>query len=375
MGLTFPIIGTYNASKADWFATTETGQSVNNYQRWVYAHSTVLGDLPTASSYFTRSFNFNCIPQFPDNDSSLRTAAHNAGVADGGNVAHGSDFLMLGNYVGSQVISNISGWTFPNGLLYWAGQPLANGGSTGAITRDWLEVISTVNLTTTIPLTNGNNYQINVSDCSSITNSPNIVMGYPTDSPHILSSGDEDSFIQMYGTSLNEVVSVTINGGNANFFQWNPDTTWYSEAYAIAYNNGPGKFCVVITDITGGKYCFYVIVVATAGDSCSNAAATQYPLGSIVYIPSDGSSLWYSFVPASTGFATMQFCMSNITSAGVFFASVYTGSCASLSGILTLTRTTASCTNGSFLVNAGQTYWLELRSTGGGEGKATVTIS
>lgn len=167
--MAFSIIGIYNSSKAVWWPLTFTGQAMTNYQRWVIAHSSTYNDLPSAGSYQSVSYNFSITAvdgiaassMTVSDDDTYRTNAHNAGVAGGNTASNGSDFLSLGNYVHPSANTiKINDITVPNGKIYLAGQPQANGGYNGTIVRGWVEVLSTSNLISLIPLTNGNSYTI-----------------------------------------------------------------------------------------------------------------------------------------------------------------------------------------------------------------------
>lgn len=153
--------GTYIVPSPFWWTLNESGQT--NFQRWVTAHATVLGDLPNAASYQPRSWKFMTASTFsPTNDVARRLAAHNAGLAR--TMPDGKDFLYLGNYVSpTATVSKINGVSIPNGKLYWAGQPLGIGGWQGSIVRNGLEVISTADLTSLCGLIAGNNYTIQVT--------------------------------------------------------------------------------------------------------------------------------------------------------------------------------------------------------------------
>ncbi len=154
------LVGTYTASKADWFAITEPGQATTNYGRWQIAHS-------GASSFGNKTYSFaltDPTEYVPDNDTSNRTTAHNLGVAGNRDVATGADFLWRGNYIHpTLVINDVNGVVLsPTAQAYYAGSSTSfDSGPPGAITRGWIEIICSQDLPTVATLVDGGSYVIN----------------------------------------------------------------------------------------------------------------------------------------------------------------------------------------------------------------------
>lgn len=156
------LTGTYNTAKSAWYATTEPGQGVNNLGRIQAAHA-ALASYPYAALNFLLSTPTEYIPV---NDDENRQAGHDAGVAGGGGVTGGYDFLLRGNYVHPCIVVNlVDGTSIAGGKAYYAGSVTSFTPTMGTITRNWIEVFSTDDLVNTLGLFNGGSYDIKIDPC------------------------------------------------------------------------------------------------------------------------------------------------------------------------------------------------------------------
>lgn len=156
--------GTHN-HKSTWSTLVFSG-GLTNWQRMVNAHGTLFGDLPSISEFVQGTYNVILDSTWtPPDDDKYRTNAYNVGVANSGGINNGTDFLEKGNYVHPDItILSINGFPVLVGKLYYAGSPtsFSTPGVPGAITRNYLEILSTQDLETLTGTSGGESVTVDV---------------------------------------------------------------------------------------------------------------------------------------------------------------------------------------------------------------------
>lgn len=159
------VTGTYDAPKSDWCDITLAGQSSTNLQRLNLAHGTS----------FVKTYNVLLDAEYvPPNDDSHRTASYNIGIFNGSTIPNGNDLLAKGNYVHPSIsVNNINGTDTPGAKAYYAGSPTSFNvpNVPGSITRNYLEVVGSVNIAALLGQTGGEADTIVIDDgaCTSGT--------------------------------------------------------------------------------------------------------------------------------------------------------------------------------------------------------------
>lgn len=293
---TLTIQGQYLAYKGSlWFPVTLTGQSITNFQRWELTN-------PTYTGYFDISFNFSICnvngtgttTYVPPNDNDRQTDAYNIGNASGCVPTGGYDFLCCGNYISPyitvesiQPITACGGTTtgppvtVNNGILYYAGD--GDVPPDMSIVRDWAEVMTTDDLDSTIPLVDGNYYQINATL-------------YPT----FLWVTDVGSNGNVWNINPS-IVGTSYNVGNTNAIGaccLGPDGNLWTIDYYLGntiYKVTPSGIVTLYTFSSGGNDAAFTGLCAGPD---GNIWACDYEYNNVWQITTDGVGIAFAYTGA-----------------------------------------------------------------------------